>query len=61
MIPGNIYTAVPSLKGQGRLPICHTGMVPWTADFVAQVAGEGWSRERVMHVARDNARIVYGV
>jgi TatD DNase family protein len=59
MIPGNIYASLNGVKG--KLPICHTAMIPWTADFVAKVAGQGWDAERVMRVARDNARKVYGV
>lgn len=70
MVPGNIYRSLTELKG-GRLPLCHTAMVPWTADFVAGVAsaasggeGEGESAydgERIMREARENARRVYGV
>lgn len=92
MIPANLYTSLtsPDMKGK-RLPLCHTGMIPWTADFIAgvlndaylegcgadeavKVAGIGveekargmevdskWDAERVMQVARDNARAVYSV
>lgn len=59
MVPANIYDTLTAVKG--RLPICHTAMIPWTADFVANVAGEGWDADRVMKEARDNARRVYGV
>jgi TatD DNase family protein len=59
MIPGNIYSSVPSIRG--KLPLSHSAMIPWTADFVARVAGEGWDSERVMKVARENAKKVYGV
>jgi TatD DNase family protein len=24
-----------------RMPLCHTGMIPWTAEFVANVANQG--------------------
>ena len=60
MIPGNIYKTLPDLKSS-RLPLCHTGMLPWTAEFVAQEAGEAYDGDRIMREARDNARIVYGV
>ncbi|TDL18207.1 hydrolase [Rickenella mellea] len=59
MVPGNLYKALPTLKG--RLPICHTAMIPWTAEFVAGVAGEGFDTERVLKEARENARRMYGV
>lgn len=36
-------------------------MLPWTAEFVAQEAGEAYDGDRIMREARDNARIVYGV
>lgn len=88
MIPANIYASMtsPDMKGKKpkRLPLCHTGMIPWTADFVAGVLNEvngadgnaipdpglaeeevkinpEWDATRVMKVARDNARAVYGV
>ncbi|KAI0047084.1 Metallo-dependent hydrolase [Auriscalpium vulgare] len=59
MIPANIYTALPSMKG--RLPLCHTAMIPWTAEFVADVVGEGWSTDRVMALGRENGRKMYGL
>jgi TatD DNase family protein len=59
MVPANIYSSLPTVKG--RLPLCHSAMIPWTAEFVAGVAGEGWDAERVIKLARDNARKVYGV
>ncbi|KAJ7779239.1 hydrolase [Mycena metata] len=91
MVPAPIY-ALPGLAGK-KLPLCHSGMVPWTAGFVAALlpqtqsaegadgakdgGGEaeakdmdtegegkkegGWDAARVMRVARENARAVYGV
>ncbi|KAI5116506.1 hypothetical protein M0805_004669 [Coniferiporia weirii] len=64
MVPGNIYKALQELKSGARLPLCHTGMLPWTAEFVAGVAKEAGAphdAERVMREARDNARQMYGV
>src|ERR1700676_2810258 len=65
MIPSNLYTSIAAtsqdLKG-ARLPLCHTAMIPWTAEFVAGViAKEEWDTERVMKVAKENAATVYGV
>ena len=65
MIPSNLYNTLtvgsPDLKGM-KLPLCHTAMIPWTAEFVAGViAKEGWDTEKVMKVTRENARAVYGV
>jgi TatD DNase family protein len=61
MVPANIYNDIPDLKGK-RLPLCHTAMIPWTAQFVASVATGGqWDADRVMREARENARKVYGI
>ncbi|KAF8811421.1 Metallo-dependent hydrolase [Phlegmacium glaucopus] len=60
MVPANLYESIPAIKGK-KLPICHTAMVPWTAAFVADVAGERWDADKVMVDARENARKMYGV
>ncbi|KAI0745530.1 hypothetical protein C8Q76DRAFT_703949 [Earliella scabrosa] len=66
MTPSNIYAALKDCKG--RLPLSHTAMIPWTADFTAGVAnerlGDGdarWDTERVLREGRENARKMYGV
>lgn len=59
MVPSNLYASLPGFKG--RLPLCHTGMIPWTAEAVAEVAGEGWNADRVLKLGLDNARKVYDV
>ncbi|KAG5352401.1 hypothetical protein C0989_002432 [Termitomyces sp. Mn162] len=59
MVPANLYDSLEGIKG--KLPLCHTAMVPWTAEFVARVAGEAWTAEKVMREARENARLLYGV
>jgi TatD DNase family protein len=72
MIPSTLYADLP---GPGKLPLSHAGMIPWTAACVAEVAeaartagtggegddGEAWSVLRVLSVARENARAMYGV
>ena len=65
MIPGNLYKSLPEVKGK-RFPLCHTAMLPWTAEFVARVANDAtgttdWDIERVMRIGRDNARKMYGI
>jgi len=35
MVPSNVYASFPSHPG--KLPICHTAMLPWTARFIADV------------------------
>nr|VWO98336.1 Hsp70 [Ganoderma boninense] len=65
MTPSNIYNSLKNLKG--RLPISHSAMIPWTAEFVANVANETateggrWDTLRVMRESRENARKMYGV
>ncbi|KAF7783376.1 hypothetical protein Agabi119p4_1400 [Agaricus bisporus var. burnettii] len=60
MVPANLYNAIPELKGK-RLPISHSAMIPWTADFVAGLTEGKWDAERVMIEARENAKRVYGI
>lgn len=59
MTPGNLYKSLPSLKG--KLPLSHTAMIPWTAEFVADLTGGRWDIDKVMKESRENARRVYGV
>ena len=65
MAPSNLYASLPAVKG--RLPLSHSGMVPWTAQFTADVAneraGEGarWDAIRVLRESEANARAMYGV
>jgi len=61
MVPANIYDTLRPAGLKGKLPLSHTAMIPWTADFVAGVAGELWNSARVMRDAREAARAVYGV
>ncbi|KAF9234910.1 hypothetical protein BU15DRAFT_89790 [Melanogaster broomeanus] len=59
MVPSNIYASLPEVKG--RLPLCHTGMIPWVADFTAGVIGDGWGTVNIMERANQNAQSVYGI
>jgi len=59
MVPANLYTTLTALKG--KLPLCHSAMIPWTADFIAEIAGDGWDSQKILHLARENARKVYGI
>jgi len=45
MVPSNLYDDLPAIKGK-KLPICHSAMVPWTAQFVADRANEGLKATR---------------
>ncbi|KAF9257352.1 Metallo-dependent hydrolase [Marasmius fiardii PR-910] len=65
MIPSNIYNSLSlTSSGGNRLPISHSAMIPWTADFLTGILKEdesGWDTETVLRVGRENARKVYGV
>lgn len=72
MTPSNIYDALPELKKANggnaqRLPFCHSGMVPWTAEFVSDVLrdisgpdGQAWTTESVLQASAQNAAHMYG-
>ncbi|KAJ3775750.1 hypothetical protein FB446DRAFT_785756 [Lentinula raphanica] len=73
MVPANIYDSLQKLpnanelKGR-RLPLSHSAMIPWTADFVSGILNEQRTGDDskldsdwVLKVARENARKVYGV
>lgn len=59
MVPSNLYDALPGFKG--RLPLCHTAMIPWTAQFVADAIGGDWDAGKIMELGRTNARTMYSV
>ncbi|KAF8835224.1 Metallo-dependent hydrolase [Paxillus ammoniavirescens] len=59
MIPANLYASLPEVKG--RLPLCHTAMIPWVADFTAGAVGDGWGTAKIMQRANKNAQLVYGI
>lgn len=67
MTPTGLYKTLPALKPVARMVSCHSGMIPWTAEFAAnklvESEGEdsGWTAERFMKEAREGARIVYGI
>ena len=49
------------LKNNQRLPISHSGMLPYTAAFAANVLGKDWTVDKVCSLARSNATKVYGI
>jgi TatD DNase family protein len=69
MVPSSIYAAIPAMGSSSRLgkfPLSHAGMIPWTAQFVAQVANEVASEERwdvahILEISQRNTKKVYGI
>jgi len=61
MAPATLTSQTLSLKSGQKLPFSHSGMIPWTAEFVAKVAGGDWDTEKVLKVANENAKFLYGV
>ncbi|KIJ43729.1 hypothetical protein M422DRAFT_60300 [Sphaerobolus stellatus SS14] len=53
-VPSKVYTHLNDLRRCVKGQTSHTGMIPWTVDRVAR-------QQRVMKVARENARKVYGM
>ncbi len=43
MVPANVYGMLE--PNQSRFPFSHLLMIPWTAEFVAGIMGEGWDAE----------------
>ncbi|CAE6460391.1 unnamed protein product [Rhizoctonia solani] len=44
MVPSNLtkyQQQTMGLKSNARMPLCHAGMIPWTAEFVAKEANQG--------------------
>jgi len=68
MVPLNVYFDIEQLPQGTKLLILLTGMIAWTAEWVAKVAKEvnpkqpdAWTTERVMMEARENAMQVLHV
>jgi len=60
MVPSNLYNSIPEIKGS-RLPLCHTAMIPWVAEYTAGKVGSPWNAAEIMRRANENAKTVYGV
>ena len=78
MVPSNIYGSIPELRGaaggnNGRLPLCHSAMLPWTAEFVSDVINRDHAQmdqgdaqspcdvNTILRVSAENAAKVYGL
>lgn len=61
MTPLNLPTSELGIKSTRSLATSHSGMIPYTAQFVAETAGEPWTTSEVLRVCRENARKMYGV
>ncbi|KAK9894472.1 hypothetical protein P389DRAFT_197764 [Cystobasidium minutum MCA 4210] len=61
MTPNNLPVKEIGIKSARGLATCHSAMIPYTAQFVAEQAGNGWTTEEVLAVCRENAKKMYGV
>jgi len=60
MTPNNVQKAIKGLGGKStRLNVCWSGMIPWTAEWVANI--KGVNVESVLDVTRTNAERMYGI
>lgn len=65
MVPANIYESLTLPSGKNRLALSHSGMIPWTAAFCANVVnetiGSRIDANDILEASRQNARLVYGI
>ncbi|KAK0202719.1 Metallo-dependent hydrolase [Desarmillaria ectypa] len=63
-VPSNVYPALiaglTSTK-QIRLPLSHSLMIPFTAQYVASILGDAWVTKGVLTAGREGAKRIYGV
>jgi TatD DNase family protein len=60
MTPNNVLKAIKGLGGKStRLNVCWSAMIPWTAEWVANI--KGISVEKVLEVTSLNAERMYGI
>ncbi|KAG9032772.1 hypothetical protein FRB95_001032 [Tulasnella sp. JGI-2019a] len=67
MNPSNLPLQSFGMKPGTRLPFCHSGMIPWTAQYIAEAATEAsegkmmWSTYDILQIGADNARQMYNL
>ncbi|PVG02415.1 Metallo-dependent hydrolase [Serendipita vermifera] len=66
MVPANLYDSLALPGGKSnRLALSHSGMIPWTAGFVADVVNESEENRvdanDILEISRSNARLIYGI
>lgn len=61
MTPTNIPWKELGLKSGQRMPVCHSGMITYTAAFAAEVLGEGWDADKVVKLSAEHSNRHYGV
>ena len=61
MLPTNLPVKEMGIKSARSLPTSHSGMLPYTAQFIAETTGNGWTTEEVIRACRENATKMYGV
>ncbi|KAF8749135.1 TatD related DNase [Rhizoctonia solani] len=63
MVPANLtkhQQQTMGLKSNARMPLCHAGMIPWTAEFVASAANQGVVDQVVKEVENGGVKEVEG-
>jgi len=69
MVPTNLYGSLdlPKKSSSPRLAFCHSGMLPWVAEFIAEVSNSSRDEQgavvldasHVLELCRENARRMY--
>lgn len=61
MTPINIPYKELGLKNARSMPVCHSGMITYTAAFAAEVLGQGWTADSVVRLSAEHSKNHYGV
>lgn len=61
MTPTNVPWKELGLKSGQRMPVCHSGMITYTAAFAAEVLGVDWTADKVVRLSAENSKRHYGV
>ena len=60
MTPNTVQKAIKAARAKStRIPVCWSGMIPWTAEYIANV--KGITVEEVLRVTTENAKRMYGI
>jgi Tat protein secretion system quality control protein TatD with DNase activity len=60
MTPNTVQKTIKSMGAKSaRLNVCWSGMIPWVAEWVANIKNE--TVEKVLDVTRENAKRMYGI
>jgi len=60
MTPNSVQKTIKAKGGRStRVPVCWSGLIPWTGEWVAGI--KGVEVEEVLRVTMENAKRMYGI